>query len=113
MKLNDFKAFSLLIADIYQKAFDEELTELQQGKSQPLSYYIYEATGRMVSYKSLGNYLKAVCHQTPDRINPSVETLAILIHYVTAPNDLKPVKLPAAVVWINYKKAILSLYSAS
>lgn len=105
MKLNDFKAFSLLLAEVYQKAFEEKLTELQQGKSQPLSWYIYEATGRMMSYKSLSNYLKAVCHQTPDQINPSVETLSILVQFVADTAARQPDKTPAAVIWNNYKKA--------
>lgn len=113
MKQNDFKAFTLLIAAVYQKAFEEELMEMRQGKSQPLSWYIYETTGKMVSYKTLGNYLKAVFHQCPERINPSVETLAILVEFISGDSAAILEKTPAAVVWNNFKKAKLTATPAS
>lgn len=104
MRPNDFKAFVLLTEAVYLKAFGEQLDRLPHGKAQILSYYIYEHTGRMISYKSLGNYIHAAINKTPHSINPSASTLSILIQYLKAPEEAPDTALPDKTLWYNFRK---------
>ena len=101
MKPNDFKTFVLLMTAVYHKAFGEQLDELPHGKAQILSWYIYEQTDRMLSYKSLGNYIRAVLDQTPESINPSATTLSILIQYL---RSQKGAGGPDKTLWYTFRK---------
>lgn len=82
MQTNEFPIFCNLLKAVHQKAFGEPLANLTHGKAQALSWFIEEATGQLLSYKTLCNYACAVLQQTPANINPTPTTLAILIRFV-------------------------------
>lgn len=98
----EFPIFQSLLGDVYAKAFSEPLSTLPHSKAKSLSWFVYESTGYVLSYKTLSNYVSAVLGQEPERVNPNVTTLAILVRYVqgqTAVND--------AVAWYQYRSRVL------
>ena len=82
MEKKDFSVFCALLSDVYAKAFGETLSTLPHGKAQTLSWLVFEATGELLSYKSLRNYVGAVLDNTPQKVNPTAITLSILAQYV-------------------------------
>ncbi len=81
MKAIDFPVFLQLLSQVHQKAFNEPLAKLPYGKSQLLSYLIFEKTGQMLSYKTLCNYVSAALSQNPEKINPNLATMGILAQF--------------------------------
>lgn len=102
METKEFHIFRSLLSDVYAKAFGESLAPLPHAKAQSLSWFIYEATGEVLSYKTLGNYVQAVLDQSPARINPNVATLAILLRYVQGEAPVNP-----AVAWFQFRSQAL------
>ncbi len=107
MKINDFKVFSNLLADLHQQVFGEKMAHLPYGKSKTLSWLIFDKTGKMVSYKSLTNYVRAVLDQKPDDINPSDMTLSILTHCLLEKSMPAFSNETHVLLWYSYKKEFL------
>lgn len=105
MKAAEFSVFCQLFSELYQKAFKESITHLSHSKAQALSWIIYEETNEMLSYKSLSNFAAAAVENTPEKINPSDATLAILARFVC--DDFR--KCPENVAWYRYRSKALEL----
>ena len=85
MEAKDFPVFRTLLTEVHTAAFGEPLTKLPHGKAQTLSWLIEEATGEVLSYKTLGNYVQAALHDNPAAINPNPSTLSLLVQYACGP----------------------------
>ncbi len=111
MEAKEFTVFSSLLSDVYAKAFGEQISRLPHGKAQTLCWLIHEATGELLSYKTLGNYVAAVLAGNPDAINPSDATLAILAQFISG-NDLQAgrheMRAGAYAAWYKYRSRILT-----
>lgn len=108
MKDKDFTIFTSLFAQVYDKAFGEEMSNLPYGKAVSLSWMIFDATGVMLSYKSLCAYSKAVLTKKPEAINPNDSTLGVLTHFV---NDSVSVqeknKIELPLLWYKFRSQAL------
>ncbi len=82
MKTNEFSSFRQLLSEVHLKAFGEPLSPLTYGRAQALSWLIEEATGQVLSYKTLSNYARAALGEPSARVNPNASTLAILVRYL-------------------------------
>ncbi len=82
MHANDFLIFCTLLSDVHCKAFGDPLDALPYGKAQALSWLIHDATGDLLSYKSLRNFSLAVLENSPEKVNPNDATLSILARFV-------------------------------
>ncbi|MEQ1745499.1 MAG: hypothetical protein ABMA02_08740 [Saprospiraceae bacterium] len=105
MQAIEFTIFQNLLHDVHQKAFGEPLSPIPHCKAQALSFFIEETTGQILSYKTLGNYICAALHQTPESVNPKAITLSILVRYLLgqpAGND--------AVIWYQYRSSFKTLH---
>lgn len=102
MSPKEFAVFQTLVSEVYAKAFGEPLASLPHSKAQSLVWLIYDATGCILSYKTLGNYVRAALDGAADRVNPNVGTLAILVRYV---QGLAPMQ--DGVLWYQYRGRIL------
>ena len=76
-----------------------------------------EATGEVLSYKSLGNYVCAAIDNKAERVNPTVSTLAILAKFL---GDSEPTvwRRPAICVadwatWFRYRSKVLAYEEAA
>jgi len=85
MEIKDFSVFRTLLNEVHSTAFGEPLHPLPHGKAQTLSWLIEEATGEMLSYKTLGNYAQAALRDDPSGINPNPSTLSLLVKFATGP----------------------------
>jgi hypothetical protein len=70
-----------------------------------LAWLIEEATGIMLSYKSLTNYINAVLEETPDKGNPSCLTLATFAQFATGAQASKQM----AAIWFRYRAGCLAV----
>ena len=99
MQVSEFSIFRTLLHEVHLKAFGEPLNTLPYGKAQALSWLIEEATGQLLSYKTLSNFVGAALQRRPESVNPNAGTLAILVRYLqgsaSGGND--------AVVWYKYR----------
>ena len=98
MQVSEFSIFRTLLNDVHLKAFGEPLGALPYGKAQAMSWLIEEATGQLLSYKTLSNFVGAALQRRPESVNPNAGTLAILVRYLQGPvagNDV--------VVWYKYR----------
>ncbi|HNM25272.1 MAG TPA: hypothetical protein PKL15_07575 [Saprospiraceae bacterium] len=109
MDKKDFFVFSALLSDVHTKAFGEPLSRLSHSKAQSLSWMVYEATGALLSYKTLGNYVAAVLESAPEKINPTGMTLSILACYVAEPVGGRCNGL----AWFKYRSAVLGRQMAA
>lgn len=102
MQTNEFTIFRTLLEEVHAKAFAETLTNLPHGKAHALSWFIEEATGQLLSYKTLINYANAVLDNQPARVNPNLTTLAILVQFVRG-------HLPGSdgAIWFQYRNSVL------
>ncbi|GAB4491756.1 MAG: hypothetical protein OHK0019_12450 [Saprospiraceae bacterium] len=112
MEAKEFTVFSSLLSDVYAKAFGEQISRLPHGKAQTLCWLIHEATGELLSYKTLGNYVAAVLAGNSSAINPSDATLAILAQFVSG-NDAHQagrheMRAGAYAAWYKYRSGILT-----
>lgn len=82
LKTHEIIAFRQLLGEVHLKAFGEPISPLTYGKAQALSYLIEEATGQMLSYKTLSNYARWASGDVMLRMSPNVSTLAILVRYL-------------------------------
>jgi len=103
MQTKDFHIFRSLLADVHAKAFGEPISKIPHSKAQTLAWLIEEATGVMLSYKSLTNYINAVLDENPEKVNPSCITLATLAQFATGEKASKQV----AVGWFKYRAGML------
>ncbi|MCS7036579.1 MAG: hypothetical protein RMJ33_06735 [Saprospiraceae bacterium] len=101
MKTHEFSTFQRLLGEVYLKAFGEPLSPLTYGRAQALSWLIEEATGQVLSYKTLSNYVKAATGDASARVNPNASTLAILVRYLHGQAPANDV-----VAWTLYSHAI-------
>jgi hypothetical protein len=108
MERKDFTVFSRLLSDVYAKAFGESLSKLPHSKAQTLSWLIYEATGELLSYKSLSNYVTSVLAHTPQKVNPTAMTLSILAQYAAGVRQQSPGVLP----WFKYRSQVFAAEQA-
>ncbi len=109
MDKKDFFVFSALLSDVHAKAFGEPISRLSHSKAQSLSWLVYEATGALLSYKTLGNYVAAVLDSAPGKINPTGMTLSILACYVEG-----PVKGGCnGLAWYKYRTGVLGRQMAA
>ncbi|MCW5922128.1 MAG: hypothetical protein KIS77_07295 [Saprospiraceae bacterium] len=111
MEAKEFSVFRSLLTDVHSKAFGEPLSKLPHGKAQTLCWLIYEDTGELLSYKTLGNYFTAIVEGAPERVNPSDATLAILAKFVTGEkNKSTPLamQMGAYAAWYKYRSNALT-----
>jgi hypothetical protein len=108
MERKDFSVLSRLLSDVHAKAFGESLTKLPHGKAQTLSWLIYDATGELLSYKSLTNYVCAVLENTPHKINPTAMTLSILAQFASGAKNAAAGCLP----WFTYRSKVFQQLAA-
>jgi len=102
MEKKDFSVFCKLLSDVYAKAFGETLSSLPHGKAQTLSWLIFDATGEMLSYKSLGNFVIAALDEAPQKINPTAMTMSILAQYVAG----KEKAATGCLAWYQYRSVV-------
>lgn len=110
MKPVDFFIFKRLLSEVYFKAFNEQLTQLPHGKAQMLSWVIFEQTGEMLSYKSLGNYVQAILEADPKKVNPTSATLGILAGFLRSNNNQVPNsknRSGHSFTWYQYRTSVL------
>jgi hypothetical protein len=112
MQTNDFQVFCQLLAEVHSKAFQEPITKLPHSKAQMLSFLIEEATGALVSYKSLGNFVAAALAGSPSGVNPNTSTLAILARFVGGGGDV-PRRCAPCAEWFRYRAQMLQRVSAA
>ncbi len=103
MRTKDFQIFRSLLADVHAKAFGEPISKIPHSKAHTLAWLIEEATGVMLSYKSLTNYINAVLDENPEKVNPSCITLATLAQFATGEKAGKQV----AILWFKYRAGML------
>lgn len=111
MEAKEFTVFRSLLSDVYSKAFGETISPLPHGKAQTLCWLIHEATGELLSYKTLSNYVHAVLDETPHTVNPSNATLAILAKYVTGhdgQNGRHEMRMGSYAPWYKYRSSVLA-----
>ena len=104
MQTKDFSIFQSLLTEVHAKAFSEPLAKIPHSKAQTLAWLIEDATGVMLSYKTLTNYINAVLEGQPEKVNPSCVTLATLTQFVTGEKASKQL----AVVWYKYRAGLLA-----
>lgn len=103
MDQKDFPIFCTLFSEVHAKAFGEPLTKLPHGKAQTLSWLLFEATGELLSYKSLANYAAAILEGKSGKINPTGITLSILAQYVTGQSRVSV----HGIDWFRYRSSVL------
>ena len=110
MEAKEFSIFRTLLTEVYSNAFGEPISKLPHGKAQTLCWLIHEATGELLSYKTLGNYVDAVLNDDPLSVNPCHSTLAILAKFVTG-SDLQSgrheMRMGDYAPWYKYRSNIL------
>lgn len=104
MQTKDFYIFRSLLSDVHTKAFGEPISKIPHSKAHTLAWLIEEATGIVLSYKSLTNYINAVLEEKPDKVNPSCITLATLAQFATGEKSGKPM----ASLWFRYRAVQLA-----
>lgn len=104
MQAKDFSIFGTLLSDVHAKAFGEPISKIPHSKAQTLAWLIEEATGVVLSYKSLTNYINAVLEENPDKVNPSCITLATLAQFATGEQGSKQM----AALWFRYRAGLLA-----
>lgn len=110
MDKKDFCVFYTLLSDVHAKAFGEPLARLPHGKAQTLSWMVYEATGELLSYKSLSNFVAAALADTPHKINPTGMTLSILAQYATG---MMRATACRGLAWYRYRSQRLNSLAAA
>lgn len=112
MEAKEFTVFRSLLADVCSKAFGEQqLTKLPHGKAQTLSWLIHEATGDLLSYKTLSNFIAAALEEKPQLVNPSDATLSILAQFVAdeeCKSDHRIMRAGAYAAWYKYRSNALN-----
>ena len=108
METKDFSVLCALLSDVHAKAFGESISKLNHSKAQTLSWLIQDATGVLLSYKTLGNLFAAVSANAPAAINPNTSTLAILVKYVSDTEPLRRMDACLGVVWFQYRSRYLA-----
>ena len=103
MQAKDFSIFRSLLSDVHAKAFGEPLSKIPHSKANTLVWLIEEATGILLSYKSLTNYINAVLEEKPEKVNPNCATLAALTQFVTGEKSGKQM----ATLWFKYRAGML------
>ncbi|MBC7774410.1 MAG: hypothetical protein H7246_03145 [Phycisphaerae bacterium] len=101
MQTKDFSVFRSLLTDVHAKAFGEPISKIQHSKAHTLAWLIEEATGVMLSYKSLTNYINAVLEENPAKVNPNCVTLATLTQFATGEKSSKP--MDSLLLWFKYR----------
>lgn len=104
MKEKDFTIFRSLLSDVHTKAFGEPISKIPHSKAHTLAWLIEEATGVVLSYKSLTNYINAVLEENPEKVNPSCVTLATLAQFATGEEAGKQV----AALWFKYRAGMMA-----
>lgn len=107
MKDKDFTVFSDLFSQVYTKAFCEDISSLPYGKAVSLSWMIYDATGVMLSYKSLCAYAKAVLYKKSESINPNDSTLGVLTRFVSEGGTIEKNKKELPLLWYQFRSQAL------
>ncbi len=106
MQTKDFSVFRSLLTDVHAKAFGEPISKIQHSKAHTLAWLIEEATGVMLSYKSLTNYVNAVLEENPDKVNPNCVTLATLTQFAIGEKTSRQVD--SLSLWFKYRAGRLS-----
>ncbi len=104
MQTKDFYVFQSLLSDVHAKAFGEPISKIQHSKAHTLAWIIEEATGVLLSYKSLTNYINAVLEEAPDKVNPNCVTLAALTQFATGEKTSKQ----GPTLWFKYRAGLLT-----
>jgi len=104
MKEQDFSIFRSLLSDVHSKAFGEPISRLPHSKAHTLAWLIEEATGVVLSYKSLTNYINAVLEESPEKVNPNCFTLSVLAQFATGEAAGKQV----AAIWFKYRAGTMA-----
>jgi hypothetical protein len=108
MCTSEFPIFCHLLNEIHLKIFGESLKSFDQAKSRAMSWFIYQATGDAVSYKSLCKYAFAVLNAQPAQANPTETTLGILAHFLRHDGaKAVPSDAPRFTCWYQYRRAFM------
>jgi hypothetical protein len=111
MEAKEFYVFRSLLSEVHFKAFGEPLSKLSHSKAQTLSWLIHEATGDLLCYKSLSNYMAAACDEKPDAVNPTDATLSILARFVSgevAQSGRHQMRMGNYATWYKYRSSVLT-----
>jgi len=111
MEAKEFTVFRTLLADVHSKAFGEQISKLSYGKAQTLSWLIHEATGELLCYKTLSNYVTAAVESKPNSVNPTDATLTILAQFVAgaeAQVGRQMMRMGAYAPWYKYRSSVLA-----
>lgn len=111
MNPNDFKTFCCLIQEVHYKVFGEAPQPVNFTRARALSTIIFETTGCWISYKSLINYVNAVCVGSPEAVNPRDSTLAILVSFMQDHSPEKKRSDTHVLLWYKYRIDKISAYS--
>lgn len=103
MQAKDFSVFRSLLTDVHAKAFGEPLSRIPHSKANTLAWLIEEATGVLLSYKSLTNYINAVLEEKPEKVNPNCATLSTLAQFATGESTGKQ---HVAALWFKYRAGL-------
>ena len=104
MQTKDFSVFQSLLQDVHAKAFGEPIARIPHSKAHTLAWLIEDATGVILSYKSLTNYFNAVLEDQPEKVNPNCVTLATLTQFVTG----EKANTRLAAIWFKYRAGLLA-----
>lgn len=111
MEAKEFTVFRTLLADVHSKAFGEQISKLSYGKAQTLSWLIHEATGELLCYKTLSNYVTAAVEGKPGSVNPTDATLTILAQFVAGVESQvgrQMMRMGAYAPWYKYRSSVLA-----
>ncbi len=111
MEAKEFTVFRALLADVHSKAFGEPISKLSYGKAQTLSWLIHEATGELLCYKTLSNYVSAALESKPNSVNPTDATLTILAQFVAgaeAQVGRQMMRMGSYAPWYKYRSSVLA-----
>jgi hypothetical protein len=112
MEQKELFVFHALLAEVYQKAFGEQLTPLSHGKAQTLCLLIHETTGELLDHKMLHSFAAAVIAGDQTAESPSTATLAILAQFAAGDNALgngrHEMRMGAYAAWYKYRSRALT-----
>lgn len=116
MEAKEFYVFRSLLADVYAKAFGEQLSSFSHDKVRTLSRMICEVTGESLGHMSLSNYIAAVLEGDESIADPTDATLSALAQYVTGEESRggrHELRMGEYAAWYKYRGRVLARLMAA
>lgn len=111
MEAKEFYVFRSLLADVYAKAFGEQLSSFSHDKVRTLSRMICEVTGEFLSHRSLGNYIIAALEGDERNVDPTAAALSALAQYVAGDESRggrHELRMGEYAAWYKYRGKVLA-----